>query len=179
MLEYENIWVVEQVLTKTGEEFSRAFSDESIISIMGVSNDLNSKPFECERSKMFPGDMYFGVEIKTTNSVIKAYISPDYGCSEIYGAMISQDDVSFFVGAKLKTIYLTDVACNTEYVDHILSCDNDGGDYCNIQFINFETDKGVLQLTVYNCDNGYYGHDIIIQIDDNVEYENKIGGKLQ
>ena len=44
-------------------------------------------------------------------------------------------------------------------------------DFCDIQFINFETDRGVFQLTVYNTHNGYYGHDIFIQVDDKIVFQ--------
>jgi hypothetical protein len=49
---------------------------------------------------------------------------------------------------------------NVKKLDEITEeCDSGGG----TQFVDFETSKGVFQLTVYNRHNGYYGHDILIE----------------
>ena len=152
-------------------------------------NDVYEKTFECEKIvsisglydhgddfSITPNTQYFGVKIVTENHIIRAYISPERDCCERYGAMLSQDDLSEYVGSELRKIYLTNTALKTEHISYIRAEKSSSTEYDNIQFINFETGKGTFQLTVYNCDNVYYGHDIVIRIDDTVEYRKTASG---
>lgn len=127
-------------------------------------------------NQVYPGEQYNGIRIKTTNHTIIAYISPYRKCCEIFGSILSQADLTPFIGKKLRKVYLTNTACKTEFVDYILSQESSSSMYYRIQFINFETDAGVFQFTVYNADNGYYGHDVVISIDSVTEYKNTLGG---
>lgn len=88
-------------------------------------------------------------------------LDSDDGCCEIWGSFISEDNLSIFVGAELMDIYFTDTSLNTEHLNKIASYKSEY-DYHNIQFVNFRTNKGTFQFTVYNCHNGYYGHDITV-----------------
>ena len=76
----------------------------------------------------------------------------------------------------MNKVYLTNVACQNEYLDYIFSKESSSAQYCNVQFINFETDKGIFQLTVYNCDNGYYGHDVVVKCDSVLKYKKTFSG---
>lgn len=97
-------------------------------------------------------------------------LDSDDGCCEILGSFISEDDLSIFVGAELFDIYFTDTSLNTAHLNKIASYKSEY-DYHNIQFVNFRTSKGTFQFTVYNCHNGYYGHDITVTkiVDYNAE----------
>lgn len=69
----------------------------------------------------------------------------------------SKDDLKEFEGAELKEITLTDVALKTEiFESKDIDLERD------LMFVNFSTDKGVLQFTAYNQHNGYYGHSAIV-----------------
>lgn len=151
---------------------------QKIISV-GTGKELqefyvgNKPPYE---NQVFPGQQYDGIRITTTNHVIIAYISPYRDCCEIFGSILSQEDLSPYIGHKLNKMYLTNTACKTEYIDYILSRKSSSSQFYRIQFINFETDKGTFQFTVYNADNGYYGHDVVISIDSVTAYKNTLGG---
>lgn len=115
--------------------------------------------------------------VKTHNNCFTAEIDTSRNCCEIYGGyIICEDDVSAFIGSSLLKISLTDVALNNHIVKEINSLQNShhSCDFHKIQFINFETTKGVLQFVVYNCHNGYYGHDITISRDDSIIYSDCI-----
>ena len=76
-------------------------------------------------------------------------------CCERYGMVISDDDIKSFIGAELieaKEITAGDINLIT---DHELRGDED----TRSVFFNLETDRGLLQFVVYNCHNGFYGHD--------------------
>ena len=115
--------------------------------------------------------------IKTTSSCYEAEIDMDQNCCEIFGGyIICEEDIRNYEGSTLLKITLTDVALKNYVVKEINSIQNShhSCDYHNIQFINFETSKGVLQFVVYNCHNGYYGHDITIRQDDTIIYQDNI-----
>ena len=44
----------------------------------------------------------------------------------------------------------------------------------NVQFVNFKTNRGTFQFTVYNCHNGYYGHDITVTYNGEELYKGNI-----
>lgn len=124
----------------------------------------------------YPGDQYVGIRIGLDHIIsygpddpepliiedeITIQISDDRDCCEIWGAMLSEDDLSPYLGSRLLEIYFTDTSLNTEYLQRI-SRYKFSGDYHNVQFINIRTDRGTFQFTVYNCHNGYYGHDVTV-----------------
>lgn len=106
--------------------------------------------------------------VNTDKGCYTAEIDTSRNCCEVYGGyIICEDDISAFIGASLLRISLTDTELNSHIVKKINAIPRD---FHNIQFINFETSKGVLQFVVYNCHNGYYGHDITIRKDGMVIY---------
>lgn len=115
--------------------------------------------------------------MKTDKCCYTAEIDTSRSCCEIYGGyIIYEDNISKFIGSSLLRITLTDTALNSHIVRKVNSFQNSHGscDFHNIQFINFETTKGVLQFVVYNCHNGYYGHDISIWQNNRLIYIDKI-----
>lgn len=105
-------------------------------------------------------DTYEGYIIKTNKQSIKIGISNYQSCCEYFGYLTTNDSLEYFIGAAVFDIKLTDTSLNTKMIKEEFQYGFDGGD---IQFVNIETDKGTLQLAVYNSHNGYYGHSIVIR----------------
>jgi hypothetical protein len=112
-----------------------------------------------------------GYKVTTDKAEILVLIDNEQSCCENWGYITSEDDFSPYIGAELLQIRLTDTALNSEYVER--SCEY-GFDEGGIQFVDFQTSKGVFQLSVYNSHNGYYGHGIVVSIDGNVIYEDTL-----
>lgn len=94
-----------------------------------------------------------GLDIGT----IKLGISNDQCCCEEWGYITTPDDVSEFIGSEVLDINL------------VSQMQRPDGDCAGTMFINIETDNGLLQLSVYNNHNGYYGH--VVEV--SVNYGNK------
>lgn len=104
---------------------------------------------------------YDGYRIVTDQHIILALIANDQQCCESWGYFSSDDDAAF-VGASLQEVRLTDTALNQASFDQRNLYLDDG----RIQFIDFVTDRGVFQVAVYNGHNGYYGHSVVVRVDD-------------
>jgi hypothetical protein len=111
-----------------------------------------------------------GYKVTTKKNIILVLIDNDQSCCESWGYMSSEDDMQSFVGANLRDVVLTDTALKSLSVDENLKYLDCGG----VQFVNFETSRGTLQLAVYNAHNGYYGHGIIVAIDNKIICDNTI-----
>ena len=101
-----------------------------------------------------------GYKITTNRQEIYILILGSQQCCETYGSFCSNDNPDDFIGAELVNICTTNTALETEVTS--------SEDLSSIKeedaiFVNLETNKGVLQFTVYNEHNGYYGHDVLIQ----------------
>lgn len=119
-----------------------------------------------------------GFEIKTNKQIIKILISPGQQCCESSGYMISEDNPEEFIGAEIKSVSVVeDVTYNKKiiakldwYLHRVVS--HEDGSVCfdyesgGAEFVDIETNKGTFQIAVYNCHNGYYGHDILIKFND-------------
>jgi hypothetical protein len=102
-----------------------------------------------------------GYRVTTSKTEILVLIDNAQSCCEDWGYITSEDDFSPYIGSELRWVRLTNTALNSEYVER--SC-RYGFDNGGIQFVDFETNKGVFQLAVYNAHNGYYGHGIVVTI---------------
>ena len=131
-----------------------------IVQVAKVSNMI---------SKLYYSTMD-GYKIVTDKHIFYILISNSQNCCERWGHMTSEDDISYYKGAELLSIKLTDTALNTTLVEDVI------GDFyrCNTQFVDFTTNKGTFQIVVYNSHNGSYGHKILlikdkeILLDDNI-----------
>ena len=103
---------------------------------------------------------YDGYLIVTDKQTIKIGMDMDQSCCERPGYFWSVDDVKKFVGAKLKKIEIVDDTINKERFTKEFG--EFGFSEGGIMYVNFETDKGLLQFTAYNQQNGYYGHEAIV-----------------
>ena len=109
-----------------------------------------------------------GYKVTTKDHAFLVLIDNGQSCCESWGYMASEDKLDDFIGANLREVTLTDTALKTMKMDDVYI--GDGG----IQFVNFETSRGTLQLAVYNGHNGYYGHGIIVAIDDKIICDNTL-----
>lgn len=97
-----------------------------------------------------------GYAITTDKQVIRMGISNHSDCCEVWGYLISEDNLDNFIGANLIGLSITDTALNTIVFEKDLGPDDmeAGG----MMFVNVNTDRGLLQFVAYNAHNGYYGH---------------------
>ena len=109
---------------------------------------------------------YDGYKITTDKHEFLILIDNGQSCCENWGYFYLNDDTEMFIGAKLREVNLTDMALNKQKVEE--SDYYGGGDGDDIQFVDFVTNKGVLQFAVYNEHNGYYGHPIIFAKDEEI-----------
>jgi hypothetical protein len=103
-----------------------------------------------------------GYEIETETDIIRLLISNYQACCETWGQITSADDLKEFIGAeilRLETVSSGDWT-KSEIIKNKI---DEYYDEVEAAFINIETDRGLLQLAVYNHHNGYYGHDILIE----------------
>ncbi|MBC5688122.1 hypothetical protein H8S37_04135 [Mediterraneibacter sp. NSJ-55] len=107
---------------------------------------------------------YDGYRITTDKHEFNILISNGQNCCEHWGYFYSNDNEQDFVGADLLEVNLTDKELNKEVVNKSGYYDDCGG----IQFVDFVTTKGILQIAVYNAHNGYYGHPIIFAKDKEI-----------
>lgn len=114
-----------------------------------------------------------GYLIETDKKSISILIDNGQSCCESWGYFSSEDDLKQFIGAELTEINLTDIALNKTSLDfikeHNLDSEYNAG---GIQFVDFVTNKGVFQLAVYNAHDGYYGHSILVAIDEEIIFFN-------
>lgn len=112
-----------------------------------------------------------GYKVVTDQHTYYVLIDNEQSCCESFGYLASDDDLAQFVGADLREVRLTDTALNQQRVnDSEYWAGGDGG----IQFVDFVTDREVLQLAVYNGHNGYYGHGIVVACDDKIVHSDTL-----
>lgn len=106
-----------------------------------------------------------GYRVRTTMHEFLVLIDNQQSCCESWGHVHSADDLQDYIGAKLTEVRLTDTALNSTILERT-GCDEYGFDSGGIQFVDFVTSRGKLQLAVYNSHNGYYGHGIVVAVDN-------------
>lgn len=99
-----------------------------------------------------------GHVVVTDKQRIMLGISNGQSCCEQTGYFWCNEKPEDFVGAELLGVTLTDKELNTELFKSGCNDFYEGG----VMFVNFETDRGVLQFVAYNSHNGYYGHEAIV-----------------
>ncbi|HZL05669.1 MAG TPA: hypothetical protein VFE45_09675 [Coriobacteriia bacterium] len=114
-------------------------------------------------SLMGGGAAMDGYKVTTDAHVFVVAIDNGQSCCESWGYIASDDDFGKFIGRELREVNLTDTSCMKEGIEELESLDEGG-----VQFVDFVTDRGVLQLAVYNGHNGYYGHGILLAKDDEI-----------
>jgi hypothetical protein len=100
-----------------------------------------------------------GFIIRTDLQSIEIGIDNYINCCEQWGYFISEDDISYFIGAELLGVSVVDNALNVLSIEKSSEYENQLSDYeASFMFVNFETNRGLLQFVVYNAHNGYYAH---------------------
>ena len=118
--------------------------------------------------------LYDGYEIRTNLHKYMILIDNAQSCCESWGYICSDDNVDSFIGKTLVEVVLTDTALNMQKLKEVglTSYEDDRVIYCHeggVQFIDFKFNDGsALQFAVYNAHNGYYGHNIIVAIDQDI-----------
>lgn len=97
---------------------------------------------------------YCGYVIQTNKQDVKIGITDYQSCCESFGYLTSEDDMSYYIGAELVNVTITDDLLVTTDLYEV----REGA----TMFVNIVTNKGTLQFVVYNCHNGYYGHDALV-----------------
>lgn len=120
----------------------------------------------------FGGRTMDGYEVETNLHKIRVLIDNSQSCCESWGYIQSEDDLTPYIGSELIDINLTDTANNVEMLKN--ESLEYGFDRGGIQFVDFATRKGTFQLAVYNAHNGYYGHGIIIAVDDDIIHDDTL-----
>lgn len=109
--------------------------------------------------KEYTKDGKSGYFIVTDKQDIKLLISDGQCCCERWGYFMSEDDLSYFIGAKFLDLKITDTSLNeAKMAEHQCGSNYEGG----VMFVDIRTSKGVLQFVAYNQHNGWYGHEACI-----------------
>ena len=103
-------------------------------------------------------DDFSGYEITTDKQKIRIQIKNYQQCCESWGYFSTNDDITDFIGSVIHNIELVDEALNVDKLPKYATYLDAGG----IIFVNINTNKGTLQLAVYNGHNGYYSHEVYI-----------------
>ena len=101
-----------------------------------------------------------GYRVATDEHTFLVLIDNGQSCCESWGYIASDDDFQKVIGRELLAVNITDVSRMKHDVEELTYIDEGG-----VQFVDFVTDRGVLQLAVYNAHNGYYGHGILVAKD--------------
>jgi hypothetical protein len=109
-------------------------------------------------------ETYLGYKVITDNLEISIFINNSSTCCESWGIITTEDDIKYYIGAE----FLNVEAIDMDYKNHIFNNlpELHEGDYC---FVNLTTTEGVLQFAFYNIHNGYYGHNVIIKINNLID----------
>lgn len=88
-------------------------------------------------------------------------------CSE-KGIIDSNDDFKDFIGAEFLEVSVVQPESHdsVKIYDKLLEASRYDCNNTSAEFVNFKTSNGLLQFSVYNCQNGYYGHTVYIKFND-------------
>lgn len=111
-----------------------------------------------------------GFQVITDKQTIKLGIANSQSCCESWGYFMSEDDLSGFIGARLIDVKIVDDALNVTKLKESVSSYGENYCECETMFVNFDTDKGLLQFTAYNDHNGYYGHSAVV-VSESLNYD--------
>ncbi len=158
------------------ETLGKILSIEEVTNIQlgnsGALNGSNGSQLGMKQmlNALMGGSSYDGYRIKTDKHEFNILIDNGQCCCESWGYFYLNDDEQEFVGSELLEVNLTDKALDKQKVEESDYYDDCGG----IQFVDFVTDKGILQFSVYNAHNGYYGHPIIFAKDEEIFYQDTL-----
>lgn len=85
-------------------------------------------------------------------------VDDNSSCCENWGYVSSEDNLQDFIGASVISVDVVDSALNVKAQVEIYEG--------SAMFVNINTDRGLFQLVVYNAHNGYYSHDAVLVVAD-------------
>ena len=119
-----------------------------------------------------------GYKITTNKQNIYILIEGGQQCCEEWGyescssegIIETKDDFKDFIGAELISIESIEPETHNGIPIYNALLKQIGYDRSRIaaEFVNIKTSNGLLQFAVYNCHNGYYGHNIYIKFNNEV-----------
>ena len=130
---------------------------------------MKKENFKIKEIKEIENDKYDGycIILQDKNEVKKVEILIENGqsCCENWGYICSEDIFENFIDSRVIEVNTTSVEGETSIKDYMATeyIDED-----EIMFLTLKTSKGILQFAVYNSHNGYYGHNAIIKINDEI-----------
>lgn len=132
--------------------------NEKIISIEEISGK-----FAVHRNGVF--EECDGYAVTTESHTYSIIIENGQNCCENWGYFSAGGEFSDFIGKKLVKLRIQ----STESAESFRELDRMEIESSSAEFVDFIVDDGmVLQFTVYNEHNGYYGHDIYVLKDNEV-----------
>lgn len=127
-----------------------------------TARQLSIQPEKIARIDILDGDEadWIGLRIVTDRREIELLIDNERDCCEYWGYFSTPDEVTDFIGAELLSVGTLD----STFDNHRFEFWEGEEDKTQMTaFVNIETDRGQLQLAVYNVHNGYYGHKVILR----------------
>ena len=120
---------------------------------------------EYEELKDFNLNEYEGYVINLSDNSSIIFCIENYSrCCEDFGYFSSECNFDDFIGAELiefKVVEHNDKGYPSHLVDVARSKRMTIEDCV---FLVLKTSKGELDFAVYNCHNGYYGHDVVVRV---------------
>lgn len=112
------------------------------------------------------GEQYDGFVISfSDNTCVKIGIDSGAQCCEVFGYLISEDDLKSFIGSEFIRISVVDKELKKyPVIDELID------EQKEIMFIDIETNLGTFQIVAYNNHNGYYSHTGVV-ISRDLKYE--------
>lgn len=103
----------------------------------------------------------FSIKTKVDETIIG--ISSDQNCCEQAGIISTEDNLSDYIGALLWRVSLVTQEGEQDY--KVIPIERKSMDPHQLHaiFVNLETQAGQLQFVLYNYQNGYYGHEVVIK----------------
>src|SRR5690606_32408818 len=99
-----------------------------------------------------------GFKVTTNKQEILFLVDDGQNCCESWGQIFMNDNPQDFLNAEILNIDKVDIALDKKKIDDLGSLDQG-----EVSFLNINTDRGTLQLAVYDSHNGYYGHSVYIR----------------
>lgn len=159
---------VDPFLLNLYSEAMERIVDISVVERMPVSEIGVPSPIDQDATEME------GYAITTDRRVIYVLIDGDPQCCERFGYCHSEDDVSEYTGSLLLSMSVTDDKLDTYDLDVRMKPVDDVYLSLCAKFVTFHTDRGVFQIAVYNYQNGYYGHDVLITSGSDLLFHDKL-----
>ena len=107
-----------------------------------------------------------GFKITLTDKEILLLIDNGQCCCEDFGTIVSDDNFEEFIGAEVRDIETTELDEDDYKTKSWLSEEFAYVDVLECGFVSLQTSRGKLQFAVYNHHNGYYGHNVRIEVKD-------------